>query len=282
MMQLIVDRMAEILTGSADPVTPAGSAGARVPDNGSQIPAVVISLSIDSTRGTGFGRFIRSGNVLAEHTAAVQVARNPDTFPDDLTHLRVAPLPLRRNPDSSSEDFGAEDIQVSNVTDPVHPIDYRFVDPPHAREEYRIDEEQAEIVFGAPQTEGDTLQVTHWTVTWRDDIVGERYSGLISLEVWSARADQATTMSKNLQDRLLQGNGDLREKGFMKLQPAALEPLETVQYAPPTGSPLQVWKQRMSYRFAFEAEEGGEISDGLPIKRIDVDIKHPRETFSVP
>jgi hypothetical protein len=69
----------------------------------------------------------------------------------------------------------------------------------------------------------------------------------------------------------------------MKFQPASLEPVENIRHDPPVGSPFSVWKQRLGYKFAFEAEEGGELSSGIPIKRIDVDMdEHIVESFSIP
>jgi len=75
----------------------------------------------------------------------------------------------------------------------------------------------------------------------------------------------------------------LRQKGFLKLQPEKLEAAENTLHAPPVGSPFSVWKQKLSYTFLFEAEEGGELSSGIPIKQIDVDMnKHLVESFSIP
>jgi len=52
---------------------------------------------------------------------------------------------------------------------------------------------------------------------------------------------------------------------------------------PPVGSPFSVWNQKLSYTFVFEAEEGGDLSSGIPIKLIDVNMdEHLVESFQIP
>jgi hypothetical protein len=55
-----------------------------------------------------------------------------------------------------------------------------------------------------------------------------------------------------------------------------------VSQATATGSTFPAWKQSLEYKFAFEAEDGGEVSSGIPIKRIDVDMDdYIVEEFSI-
>jgi hypothetical protein len=89
-------------------------------------------------------------------------------------------------------------------------------------------------------------------------------------------------MSRRLQLKLSSDRAALRQRGFLQVAPAGLEPIENVVHTPPVGSAFPVWKQKLEYTFAFEAEEGGELSSGLPIKRIDVEIDEQFvETFTV-
>ena len=63
----------------------------------------------------------------------------------------------------------------------------------------------------------------------------------------------------------------------------SLRPAENVSHVPVVGSAFPVWVQTLEYRFTFESEDGGELSSGIPIKRIDVDMDDfIVEQFSVP
>jgi hypothetical protein len=241
----------------------------------------VLSLIVDDTKGTGFGRFIRSGDVVAQHRAVIEVQVGPTAFDSRLRVLRVAPLPLKRNPAALTEDFSSDDIQIRNVTNPQQPFAYHLSGRPLQKDEFRLDSTTAEIVFGATQTAGEMLEVTHWTVTWRDDITGDRYRGMLNMEVWATGQLQADELARKLQSRLRYDALLLRQKGFVKMEPAQLQPAETLLYEPPTASAFPVWRQMLGYRFVFEGQEGGEVSSGGPIKRIDVDLKQPPELFSI-
>ena len=282
MLSLVVDKCVEVLASQPDPVLPAANLGAKRPASGADIPAISISLAVDDTRGIGFGRFLRAGDALAQHTAIVDVSATPETFSSDLRSLRIAPLPLKKNPAALQADFTGENVQIRNVTDLGHPLLYRFTPQPTHTAEYRLDVASAQIVFGGAQTAGEKLEVVHWTVTWRDDIVGDRYRGTLLLELWASSPSQIGTLARRLQQRLQSQLALLRQKGFVALRPASLDPAETSLYAPPSGSAFPVWRQRLSYRFVFEAEEGGELSSGVPIERIAVDVTQPQESFSVP
>jgi hypothetical protein len=175
MLSLVVDRCAEILAATPDPVLPLASLGSRRPSTGADVPAVAMSVAVDTPQGIGFGRLVRP-----------------------------------------------------------------------------------------------------------DDVLGDRYRGLLVLELWAQSASDVDSLSRKVQSRLAGPTSLTREKGFMLVRPADLDPAENVLYQPATGSAFPVWKQRLAYRFVFEYETGAEPTGGGPIKRIDVDVTRPRESFAVP
>jgi hypothetical protein len=118
--------------------------------------------------------------------------------------------------------------------------------------------------------------------TIREETRGDRYRGLLSLEVWATTFAQASTISRNLQARLAGEAGLLRQKGFVTLQPAGLEAAENVMRPATTTASFSAWRQGVAYRFAFEVQEGGELRTGEPIERIDVDLVEPPESFVAP
>lgn len=178
-------RLAEVLAAAPNPVLSSGSIGARVPSSGGEMPAIAISLTVDSFESLGLGRLVRSWD---------------------------------RVPDSES-----------------------------TREETR----------------------------------GDRYDGIVSLDVWASGFAQASALSQRLETRLRQ-RALLREKGFVALQPAGLGAAENVLQPAATSAAFAAWKQRLAYRFVFETQEGGELTDGGLIERVDVDLLKPPETFSTP
>jgi hypothetical protein len=280
MVHLIVDGLVNLLSGAPNPLLPAASIGPARPSTAAELPAIAVAVTIDDIGGTGLARFIRSGNVLQQHVAQVSVAIDPATFVDDLRHLRLAPLPMKQNPASLTEDFGDLDVTVVNVTALPH-LPYRMTDRPAHREEFSLDAASAELTFGAAQAPGDRLEVTHWTVGWRDDIVGYRYAGLLGLEIWAGSAAQTDDLSRKVESRVAADGATLRRAGFGKLHPASLKPTENLFQQPPSGSPFAAWKQGLGFRFSFESEQGGDpTSDGV-IKRIKVDTRPPRESWAV-
>lgn len=280
MVHLIVDGLANLLTGTVDPVLPAGSVGPTRPGAAADLPAISMSIAIDDVHGIGIARFVRSGDVLQQHVADIIVAIDPATFVSDLRRLRLSPLPLRQSPTALSSDFGPQDISVVNVSSATG-MPYRMVDVPTRKDEFSLDPAAAELTFGVAQTQGDRLEVTHWTVGWRDAIVGYRYSGGLVLEVWAATAAQADDLSRKVETRIAGDPSAVRRAGFGKLHPAGLQPTENLVHQPPSGSPFTVWKQALSYRFSFESEEGGEPSGEGVIRRINVDTRPPREEWAV-
>jgi len=271
-MYAIVESFAQLVSAPPDPVVAAGRVGAQKPSTPGDLPAIVISLTIDNQRTTGLGRVSRSGELITRTSTIVEVSATPDTFSSDLRHLRLSPLPLRRNPASAERSFTAGDIQVRNVSDAAHPVSYRLTSRPTERDMFEIDVEQAGISFGLPQTLGDKLEVVHWTITWRDDIEGVAYRGLMNAELWAGNRNDVTTVARKLQDRLASQRPLTRQLGFSMLQGATLLAAEQTLYAPAVGSPFEVWRQALAYRFGFEAEAPAQDSSGGSIRRIDVDI----------
>jgi hypothetical protein len=271
-MYIVVDRLVEALASGGNAILSADRLGSRKPAAGIDVPAIVVEVNFQTAKGAGLGRFVRAGESIVSATSIIEVEATVDTFSPSLKSLRISPLPLKRNPSSTTENFSAADIQIKNVTDLSNPIDYTFVEQPTSRTEYTLNRATAEIVFGSPQIAGEKLEVSHWTVTWRDEILGDKYSGSLSIEVWENSFNLTRDLSRRLQDKLQTDRALLRTKGFQSLQPLTLGPIENVSQPVTVGSAFSAWKQKLEYRFAFEAEDGGELSSGVPIKRIDVDM----------
>jgi len=117
---------------------------------------------------------------------------------------------------------------------------------------------------------GDTIREVH------------SFNGLLTLEVWATTFEQVNNLCRQVQTRLAASATPLRQKGFLLLQPARLDPAENALHVPASGSSFPVWRQKLAYRFAFEAEEAGELPGGGPIKRIDVDVEETVvESFAI-
>lgn len=246
--------------------------GPRKPAASIEVPAIVLQITTQTAKGAGLGRFIRAGDSIVRTTNTVVVEATIDTFSPGLKSLRISPLPLKKNPSSTTAKFTGDDLQVKNVTDLASPIDYTLVEQPIGKTQYKLNRATAEIIFGSAQSPGEKLEVTHWTVTWRDEILGDKYSGSIGMEVWGDSFNLVRDLSRRLQDKLQADRALLRTKGFQSLLPLSLGPVENVLQAAAIGSAFPAWRQALEYRFAFEAEDGGELSSGIPIKRIDVDM----------
>jgi hypothetical protein len=271
-MYLVIDRLVEALSSGSVPLLSADRLGPKKPTASVEVPAVVFSLRLDQSKGAGLGRFVRSGDSIVQSTSVIEVAASLDTFADNLRFLRIAPLPLKRNPSSTGSGFSSNDISIRNVTQQNNPIAYTFIGKPEQPNEYTVKTATAEIIFGAPQTPNDKLEITHWTVTWRDEILGDTFRGQIAMEIWANTSTQSRELSRRLQDKLKSDRSLLRGKGFVDLKPVALRPAENVTHVPVVGSAFPVWIQTLEYGFTFEAEDGGELSSGIPIKRIDVEM----------
>lgn len=282
-MNTVIDRLVEVLAATPEPVLSQNCMGAKEPSSGVEVPAIVMSLIINSYKCNGLGRFIRSGDSIVKNEAIIEIKSSTEKFPADLKSLRLTPLPLKKNPSSQGENYSQDDICVRNVTDPVHPVNYKLTNGPSQKDEYKLDTQNAQIIFGKPQIEGDLLEVIHWTVIWRDEILAKRYGGLMNLEIWANSFNETDEISRRLQNKLSGKRISLKDRGFSNLQPAGLEPVKNILQSSPSGSPFSVWRQNLVYKFMFEAEEGGEISSGIPIKQINVNMDDElSESYSIP
>ena len=282
-MLQVIDKLVEVLTAAPSPVLPAGRLGPVRPSASAEIPAAVISLTLETVSGSGIGRFVRAGDSIVQATNVIEVKATPDTFSTNLKSLRISPLPLKKNPSSTAREFTGNDLRIRNVTNPANPVPYTMAGKPAVRTQYRLDRATAEVIFGEAQVAGEKLEVAHWTVTWRDEILGDSYRGLLAFEIWADSFNHTQDISRRLQERLRSERAVLRDKGFTSLKPRSLGPIENVLQSPGAGAPFPVWKQELGYKFAFEAEEGGELSGGVPIKRIDAGLDDFLvESFSIP
>jgi hypothetical protein len=117
----------------------------------------------------------------------------------------------------------------------------------------------------------------------RDDVRGDRIAGTLEFEVWAGQASGAETVARALEAKIRGQEPALRERGFSMLRPAALGAMESLRHDPGVTSAFNAWRQRLAYRFVFDWLEGGELTDGGLIERVDVDVVDPpQESFSTP
>jgi len=283
MMSHVVDGIVNLLAAEPSAALPVTHIGDRVPAASGELPSLSVSVALDPPRGNGMDGFLREGHQLVQNTTVVTVSSTPDTFLPDLKTLRILPLPLKRNPASHSLDFSDDDVGVRRSTDPNNPVKYRLTLHPAAKEEFTLDVANALIRFGAPQNPGDKLEVVHWTLAFRDDIVIVRHSGLLSLDAWGKDATETNTLSRSVQQKLAGSRDVLRAQGFAILNPTSLTAASSSLPEPAAGSAFGVWKQTLTYRFAFEIELGGQDSAGAAIRRIDIHANNTiKENFTVP
>lgn len=281
-MFTVVDKIAEVLSSQPESILPLNSVGSKKPFHPGELPIIVISLHIDRHGYIGIGRFIRAGDTTVQHTGIISINGSERNAGSDFKFVRITPLPLKKNPSSTQSSFTDQDVQVRDVTDPSTPIMYSMVENPVTRNEYRLDVPSATIFFGDSQLEGAQLEISHWTITHRTEIRGERFDGTAILDIWTGNKDLTHEIAYKVQTKLSTHHQLIRSKGFIKLHPAHLDPVEAYQQTPPVGSAFNVCKQKLSYKFAFEREDGGELSSGVPISRIQVDMDHQLdETFLV-
>jgi hypothetical protein len=115
-----------------------------------------------------------------------------------------------------------------------------------------------------------------------NDVRGIAYRGVMNVEVWASSLNEASSTSRKLQDRMGEALRT-RQFGFIKLQAAGLAAIEQIHEAPAIGSSFAVWKQSLSYRFAFVAERPSEPTDAGPIKHLDVEVRgNVDESMSIP
>jgi hypothetical protein len=272
MMEAIVDAMAAFLSAAPDPLLAAARIADRVPSSAGDLPAIALSVAVESSRGTGLGRFRREGNQLVRNSAIVEIAPSAGGFSADLKMLQLTPLPLRK----------PAEVQVTRLTGANQPGPYRAVDSPAAVNEFMVDSIRARVIFGAAQPAGEKLEVNHWSIDFRNDITGGRSQGALTFDVWGGSAADTAALARKLQAKL-EDESALRPHGFAALRPVILNPAENVAYQPGVGSAFAAWKQRLTYQFHFDVEQGGEASSGGPIKKINVDMDGElNEPFPVP
>jgi hypothetical protein len=158
-MYLVIDRLVEALTSGSGPILSADRLGPKKPAASGEVPAFVLSLKLDQSKGAGLGRFVRAGDSIVQSTNIIEVAPSLDTFSQNLKFLRIAPLPLKKNPSSTTTAFSGSDLQIKNVTQQNNQINYTFTDKPIQATDYTVKTATAEVVFGSPQTIGDKLEV---------------------------------------------------------------------------------------------------------------------------
>jgi hypothetical protein len=283
MINLLIERLVQVLSGAPQPSSSIKTLGLRTPVSRADIPAITISATFDHPKGRGLGSFIRAGNSIVQNRILINFNEPTSTGATNLKSIRIWPLPLRKNPNSNQSGFTEQDIQIKNITDPSRTTEYHLIDRPVDSNEFAINSSTGEVTFGKSQNANDRLEIVYWTVTWRDDITAERFSGTMGLEIWAADASEADTLFKWLDSKVSKNGMDLRQKGFMVFLPRQLEPSQSLQHQPAFGAAFPVWKQKVGYHFVFEGEEGGEISSGAPIGRVDVKMDDNFvETFSVP
>lgn len=281
-MIIVTDRISQYLSTEPGAIISSAQVGVKRPVGRGELPFVSLSLDLEPPTGHGLGQLARSGHGLVKNTAVVEVASSSTQFSGDLDRFKIWPLPLKRNPDSTKRQFSASDIRVRNVTSESNPMEYVLTENPSESNEYKLVATDASVLFGKSQNPGNLLEVEHWTVAWRDEIITERYQGSLTLEICAEDFAVVDQISRYVQNRLQGNRTMLNERGFMLLQPSQLEAADKVSRDPLAGSPFEVWKQQLSYRFGFEAERGGEASSGIPIRRIDVELdEHIQESLTI-
>lgn len=278
-MNLVVDRLAQVLAATPNPVLATERVGTKTPAALADIPRVSVALELEPPSGTGIGRIAREGHIVTKHVQVVSIADPDSGFDESLTRWRLDPLPIKKNPDSPHRGLGGDDILVRNLATDTQ---YLFTEAPEEQTEFRFDPNGAVLVFGRAQATGESLEVQHWTLTLRDDIVPERYRGRMMLTSWGRDFQELDQLSRALLDRLSKDRRRLVAEGFERLVPLRLGPAEQSTHDALAASPFSLWRQEIAYAFDFDVELGGDISAGGRIQRIDVDMdKDINEPFAI-
>lgn len=282
-MHEVVDRFAEACAVEPGAVLARSRIGPRRPMAGGDLPAITVALTVDRVPGAGVRRLEREASTLVRSVATVVVGDASRHFDAGLQSLRLDPLPLRRNPASlAGSAWSDADVVIRNVT-AATPVSYRLIDRPASVDEFALDAARGVVAFGAPQRAGDRLEVAHWTLELRDDVTCARFAGAMRLEVWGSTASDVETIARTVQARVSRGRALFRQRGFARLSSSRLDPLEQVLIPSASASPIPAWRQGLEYAFAFEARDGGAVSAGGRIQRIDVAARGDvSEMFSVP
>lgn len=110
-----------------------------------------------------------------------------------------------------------------------------------------------------------------------------RLAGTVELELWVGNAETLETLSRQIQARLQRAPERLREHGFLRCRPRALDAAVLTRHTPTTGSPFPFWRQRLAYDFVFEGAEIPLETEGGPIQQVDVEMdKGLKESLAVP
>ena len=99
----------------------------------------------------------------------------------------------------------------------------------------------------------------------------ERLAGVLGVEVWANSRAGLMTLSQRLQDRL----GDVvaaKAVMLVRLRPERLSAGEALLQATPLGSAFPAWRQRLEYAFAYDGAFEDPMTEGAPIRRIDVEM----------
>jgi hypothetical protein len=144
-------------------------------------------------------------------------------------------------------------------------VTYRLTPQPNGPGEYRVDSQRAEIVFGTPPPAGARIEVTHWTSVANQIPPGGRYGGVLDLALHAENAGQLADLCRLFERALLLQAQLFANRGFAALEPSSL--------APARRSEGVGWFQRLTYRFAFDFEIPDLVTEGLPIRRIDVNLR---------
>lgn len=261
---LIVARLARVLA-EPEAVLPEDRIGSRRPALVSDLPSIAVAMSFRQAPRPPATRFIREGHQPTEYVARVTVASGTRGFSDDLTRYSVDPLPLVRSP------VGGAAVTLTNMTDPNTPRPLRRAATPTTADEYRVDHPTGRVIFGAALRAGDSLEVSHWTMSWREPFAAEGFEGLLDLELWARSADELASIRERLEIRLALDR-DVRRAGFLRLATSRFGAADHVRQSTGVGSDFPAWRQSLGYEFAFESTTGGTESAGDRIRKIEVDL----------
>src|SRR5688572_19717838 len=121
-MNVVIDKLVEVLSSPPELVLSSNRLGSKRPSGSNDLPAVAISLSLETGNGVGLGRFVRSGDTIVKSTNVIEVKATPESFDSDLKTLRIWPLPLKKDPSSTKKEFTENDVRVKNVTNLASPV----------------------------------------------------------------------------------------------------------------------------------------------------------------
>ena len=116
----------------------------------------------------------------------------------------------------------------------------------------------------------------------REGVTMDSFRGKLTMDLCGTTFPQVDSLHATVEERVRKGRESLRQAGFNQLDPCSVEPAVAILQNTPFGSAFAVWKLRLGYRFAFEAEQTEETGEGK-IGRIDVDLQGAViEKFSLP